>query len=230
MSESVSGMFINSGSLFSIAKQAYERAKVVAEQDRAYVPNEPLIAVVFAAAAGEAFINEIGELASQSSGLFPDAGNEPDQVQNAAHLLKEIEDARGTTNLKFLLCKLALTGKTFDKGTNPYQDFAILSELRNSLMHLKFDRIGSRKVNEISVRHPGVIDKLRSKNILAQFADDENAIMTWLNRVSTTAVARWSCNATAAIVKDIVEAIPSSELRSKADLFYYRFDAFAPVA
>jgi hypothetical protein len=222
-------MFINSGCLFGIAKQAYERAKAGAKHDRSHESNEPLIAIVFAAAAGEAFINEIGELASQPAGSFPELGPEPGQVQTLAGLLSEVEDARGTTNLKYLLGKLALSGKTFDKGANPYQDFAILMDLRNSLMHLKFDRIESVKINEVRIHYPGVVAKLRSRNVLAQFEDDDNAVASWVFRISTPAVARWGCNATAAMVKDIVESIPDSELRRKADLFYYRFHAFAPV-
>jgi hypothetical protein len=222
-------MFINSGHLFGIAKQAYERAKAAAKHDRSHESNESLIAIVFAAAAGEAFINEIGELASQPTGFFPELGPEPEQVRTLAGLLSEVEDVRGTTNLKYLLGKLALSGKTFDKGANPYQDFAVLMDLRNSLMHLKFDRIESVKINEVHIRYPGVIAKLQSQNILAQFEDDDNAVASWVLRVSTPAVARWACNATASIVKDIVESIPDSELRRKADLCYYRFDAFAPV-
>jgi hypothetical protein len=212
-----SGMFLNSGCLFGIAKQAYERAKAAAKHDRSHASNEPLISIVFAAAAAEAFINEIGELAS----LLP----EPDQVQNVARLLSE---ARGNTKLKFLLVKLALTGKPYDKGANPYQDFAILINLRNSLMHLKFDRIESVKINEVRVQHPRVINNLSSKNVLAQFEDDKNVIASWLLRVSTPAVARWACNATAGIVKDVVESIPDSELRRQVHL-YYSFGAFAPV-
>ena len=224
-----SGMFINSGCLLGMAKQAYERAKLAAKHDRSHESLDPLISIVFGAAAGEAFINEIGELAAQPAGSFPGFGPEPEGVQNVARLLSEVEDARGTTNLKFLLAKLALSGQPFDRGTNPYQDFAILIELRNSLMHLKFDRIESLNINEVRIHHPPVISKLRSKSVLAQFDSGENTAASWLLKVSTPAVARWSCNATAAIVKDIVESIPASELRQKADLFYYQFDAFSPV-
>lgn len=220
----MSGMFVNSGCLFGIAKQAYERAKAATGHDRSHESNKPLISIVFAAAAGEAFMNEIGELAGQRA-LAP----QPEEVRSLAHLLSEVEDARGSTNLKVLIAKLALAGKTFDKGLNPYQDFAILIELRNSLMHLKIDRIERVKINEIRVHHPGVIDKLRSKNVLAQFENDRNAVASWLIRISTPAMARWSCNATVGIVKDIVESIPASELREEVDLFYYHFAAFAPV-
>ena len=225
--EMASGIFINSGCLFGIAKQAYERAKADTEHDRSHKSNDPLISIVFAAAAAEAFINEIGELASHPTIPPPASGPEPDEVQNVASLLSEVEDAHGTTKLKFLLGKLALSGKTFDKGVDPYQDFAILIELRNSLIHLKFDRIESIKIDAVSVRHPSVIDKLRSKNVLAEFESGENTIASWLLRVATPAVARWACNATAGIVKDILASIPESELRGTVDILYSR--NFAPI-
>jgi hypothetical protein len=106
-------MFINSGCLFGIAKQAYERAKLAAKHDRSHESLDPLISIVFGAAAGEAFINEVGELAAQPAGLYPGLGPEPEGVQNVARLLSEVEDARGTTNLKFLRAKLALAGQPF---------------------------------------------------------------------------------------------------------------------
>ena len=224
------GLFINSGCLFGIAKQAYERAKAAAKHDRSFEQREPLIAIVFAAAAAEGFINEMRELALQCCGVPPWAGvgPEPDQVENLGSLLSEVEGAGGTTKLKFLVGKLALSGRPFDKGANPYQDFAMLLDLRNSLVHLKFDRIEYPQINEVRVQHPDVINKLRSKNILAEF-EDEQSLPSWVVLVSTPAVARWACNAIAAIVKDLVGSIPDSELRRKAELFYYQFGAFAPV-
>ena len=226
----MTGMFINSGCLFGIAKQAYERAMAETEDDdRSWKSQEPLISVLFAAATLEAFVNEIGEMASQPSFPDPEFGQDPAQVQNLAYLLSEVIDARGNINLKFLTAKLALTGKTFDKGMNPYQDFAILIDLRNSLMHLKFDRINSIKVNEVDIVHPNVINKLQSKNILAQFDNGENAAATWFMKVGTPAVARWACNTTVEIIKDIVESIPQSGFRSTIDLIYCRTPLFALI-
>ena len=223
----MAGVFINSGCLFGIAKQSYERARTVVKGDRATGSNEPLISIVFAAATAEAFINEIGELAAQPRSQYPEVGPESEQVVNLARLLSEVEDAHGTTNMKYLLGKLALTGKTFNKGQNPYQDFALLMDLRNSLMHLKFDRIESIKLGEVKVHHPSVVAKLQSRNVLAEF-ENEVTMASWVLRVSTPATARWACNATARIIKDIVESIPDSELRSTADLFYNE-DTFAPL-
>ena len=144
-------------------------------------------------------------------------------------MLSEVEDSRGSTNLKFLVGKLALVGKTFDKGANPYQDFAILLELRNSLVHLKFDRVKKGvQFNEISYDCPPVVGRLRSKNVLAEFEGAENVVASWVNQVSTPAVARWACNVIAAIVKEVVDSIPPSDLREMADLFYCG-GAFATV-
>ncbi len=214
------------GHLFGIAKQACGRAYQAAEHERAHVSYEPLIAIVFAAATAEAFINEIGELASQP--IIP-GEPEPQQVQDLARLLGQVEDDRPTTLLKYQLAKLALRGTTFDKGANPYQDFAVLLDLRNSLMHLKSDRIDSVRHGEVVVHHPRVISKLQSKNVLAEFEDDKNTVASWVVRVSTPAAAKWSCNATAAIVKDIVESIPPSELERTTNEFYYRYDALKSV-
>jgi len=43
-----------------------------------------------------------------------------------AQILREVESARGTTELKFQLASKVLSGRTFTRGTQPYQDFAAL--------------------------------------------------------------------------------------------------------
>ena len=94
---------------------------------------------------------------------------------------------------------------------------------------MKFDRIKSVKINEVDVVHPSIITKLQSKNILAQFEDDKNTAASWLLKVGTPAVARWACNTTVEIIKDIVESIPQSGFRRTADLFYGRKPLFTRI-
>jgi hypothetical protein len=89
---------------------------------------------VFSAAAGEAFINEIGELGSHA-----DLASEPAEVRNVATLIQEVENAKGRTTLKFHVAKLAITGKIFEKGSQPFDEFSLLMKLRNSLLHLEFE-------------------------------------------------------------------------------------------
>lgn len=206
------GLFINSGMLFSTAQTASSRA---ASNDVSPGSNDALIAIVFAAAAVEASINEIAELASQPT--IHGAPN-PQEISSCAALLSEVEDSRGTTTLKYMMARAALTGTTYDKGSQPYQDFALLLDLRNALLHLKFDRIHNVKVNEVDVQHPRVIDRLRSRGLLAP--TDKNTIASWVYLINTPVVAKWACGACSAMVKSLVACIPNSELKKAADLFY----------
>lgn len=224
-----SGIFVNAGHLFGIAKDAYERAKSE-EGDRSGKSSDALVAIVFSAVAAEAFINELAELASQApEHVWPEAGSEPHEVSDLARLVSEANGLHGSVKLKFHLAKIALSGSSFDEGGVPYQDFALLMELRNTLAHLKFDKIRSVRINEVDVEPPAIIKKLRSKNILAQFDDEENVIASWLYWVSTRAAAKWACNATSGIVRDMCAAIPDGELRRMTELFYSHSGVFEPI-
>ncbi len=211
----MAGLFINSGVLFSTAQDAVTRALAATKNAKSPGTNDPLVAVIFAAATAEAFINEIGELASHP----PIPGQlHPDEVSSCAVELAKVEDSRGTTQEKYLSAKAAFTGETYDKGSQPYQDFSLLFDLRNSLMHLKFDRIKSVKVNEADVQHPPVIERLRSKNVLA--ACDSDTITSWVTLICTPAVAEWACNACVAMVRSLLSCIPESYLKQQVNVLY----------
>jgi hypothetical protein len=194
------GFFLNSGQLFAVAADAAKRSVAAEEGIWAPTLREPLIAIVFAAAAGEAFINELGEVAERWW------REEAEEVRTLGALLGAAESSRGNTELKYLLAKVALGKRTFDRGTKPFQDFALLLELRNALMHLKADRFEFASTPEPRVNYPSVIKKLRDKNILAELPPGTT---TWLALVSTAAVARWACNSTSTIVSDLVSELPA---------------------
>lgn len=221
-------MMVTAGTLFAVAKDAYDRACSHAGDPRTHVSHEPLVAIVFSAAAGEAFLNEIVDLAEQQSLFIPQAGPEPREVVDLVALLTEAERSRATVGLKLLIGKLALSGSTYDRGGLPFQDFATLMSLRNALLHLKSESIGENETGDLSVEHPSVIERLRAKNVLAK-VDDENALASWIHLVSTPAVAKWACNATANIVCDLRGSTPEGELRSKMDQSYFQFGGFAPI-
>ncbi len=218
------GMFINAGPLFSLAKKAYERTRAVSS-DRESGQVDALVAIVFSAAALEAFVNEsveLAELGAVSSGY-----SEPESVTNFRRLLREVEESRGSTQLKFLLAKQALTGHTYDKGAPPYQDFDLLIELRNALVHLKpRERFEMNIDGKMFVTLPKIIQRLESKNILAEFEPDENA--SWTQWISTRAVARWACNTAAQMVQSTLDCVPDSHLKQGMEMFYRR--ALTPIS
>lgn len=217
-------MWISAGSFFSVALSAH-RSIPPEHADRAFLPNEighlPLIAVVFGVASLECFINEIGELSLQQS--IP---RHPAEVETLGALLKEADESRLSLELKFHLARLALTGQKYDPGTQPYQDFKLLLNLRNWLAH---PRPEESEVPPPGANRPATpptrLEGLRSRNVLAEFPLDSSPHqLLW---VRTRAVSRWSCTTVSQMVGSIVEATSPGSLRESMELFYQVF--FEPV-
>jgi hypothetical protein len=148
----------NAPTLFSIA---VDSAKRITSAPRAGGHNEALVSVVFAAASLEAFLNESVYLAENTRGA-------PPIVSAFAQVMADAEESKAQIQSKFQFGSLVLSGKTYEKGAAPYQDFSDLIAVRNSLMH--------GKSNELFLTIDGkpggllnpvdVIGRLTSKNIL----------------------------------------------------------------
>ena len=214
--ELIGGFIINSAHCFSIARDAADRALRSSPSDRSHCSSDPLVAVVFATAAIDAFANELGELARVHIGQ-----SEPPVVANLAALLGDAESGKASTALKFQLARIVLAGVGFDRGSSPYQDFALLLDLRNDLVHMKFERVWPSPPDNLRMEYPEIVKRLRSKNVIAELEPPE-ALASWVAMVSTPATARWACNAATRIVRDIIALVPASSLRRSIDA-YYRF-------
>jgi len=185
---------------------------------------DALVSIVFAAASLEAFLSEVTYLANETQGL-PD---EPSVVSTFASVMEDVEKSRAQIQARFQLARLVLAGKTYTKGAAPYQDFSVLIETRNELVHFKGDEYflsagGPKATAGSPVR---VVEKLRSLNILhegtpgsitaavgttvhcstvydpvslSEEPPDARSSFTFL--LGTKAVAEWACNAAAQIVK-----------------------------
>ncbi len=200
-------MIFNAGHLFGIAKRAYDRT-LKAKSDSEPHQQDALIAIVFSAAALEALINEAAEFAQAPFFTSPP---EPGCLAALAQALEEIERSRGSIQLKFLVAKWMLTGNAYDKGSQPYQDFGLLFELRNALLHLRaLDTVPLTDAEDIftPIPPPPIVEKLRSRNIVAEFPPNVSA--SWISRISTRATARWSCNAAANMAHSLFEGVPPS--------------------
>jgi hypothetical protein len=190
-----------------------------ASTDRDVWERDPLTAIVFSAATLEAFINEAAMLAAQRPNPHF-SPTPPPSVRIFADLLDEVERSRGSIQLKFLLAKSIFTGESYNKGTQPYQDFDLLIRLRNELVHLRpKENFEFNPESGMSVKPAPIIEKLRSRNILAEHLPNASLILL----VSTRASARWACNTAAAMIQSVLEFIPESEFKSFLDLSYARF-------
>jgi hypothetical protein len=152
----------NAPTLFAIA---VDSAKRIAGGPRAGGHNDALVSVVFAAASLEAFLGETAYLAAAKSSFRPKP--EPPIVSAFAQVMEDAEESRVQIQSKFQLGNLVLTGKTYDKGAAPYQDFSDLIAVRNLLMHGKSnERFLKVDGKPVLLNPTAVIDRLASKNIL----------------------------------------------------------------
>ena len=160
-----SGMFINAGPLFGRAQAAYERARKTSSQDRELGQMDALDAIVFAAVALEAIVNEAVELAAQ---LPPPGTSNPPSVDSFATLLAEVERSHGSIQLKFMLAHQIFTGGTYDAGRAPFQDFVLLVALRDAIVHYRLqDSFSVDTRGVITLTEAKIIARLRSKKIAA---------------------------------------------------------------
>lgn len=213
-------MFHNAGLLFDVAKEACNRTRSTPS------PREPgatdaLVAIVFSAAALEAFINETTEVAKRDP--------QPAAIRVFADLADELERSRESVRLKFLLARSALVGSAYDKGAQPYQDFELLIALRNALVHLKpVEEYEFSPGNGCwSVKMPSVIRGLESKQLLADIVEPD-ARSPWTIWISTQAVARWACNAAANMVQSFLQVLPETKFKERLQFIYATH--FQPVA
>ena len=189
-------MFINCGVIYKVAYDAQRRLVAKASSDRAPAGNDALVAIVFAAASLEAFINELGERAGQPIGGAP----HPQALEALATLWNEVERVRGSVDLKFNMAAFAFTGRVFDKGSQPYQDFATLMRVRNALVHLRpLDEVTGMEVTPAKL-----LSKL-PRNVLTT-----NPRASWVTRIYTRAMATWACNAAVEMAQAIVGMVPDS--------------------
>lgn len=198
------------GHLFFLAKQAYERTKDE-RSDREPGKSDAIVSIIFSASALEAFINELADMAS----VMPHLQNPPESVQTFAYVMKELEDAKVSIRLKFILTKTIFTGTAFDKGQSLFQDFSLLFRIRDSFVHLKpqneFKMAPDGHI--VRVMAPKILEGL-PKNTLAKF--DKKVVANWMSSISTQAVARWSCNTVTNMVHSIICILPDSHFRTEA--------------
>ena len=195
----------HSGELLIIAYQARNRAVIDGNRPTA-LTMDSILAVVVAAAAAEAFINELADHAliwrEAASDWAPAAVSA--ELYAAALAIQQSESSNGSVIDKYLLASAQLPGDRLTKGAPPFQEFVLLSRLRDAIMHTKpaHDEDG----------HAGtqVTDALAQRGIAIKL--DPNVGFSWFNRIEVPAVAQWACETARAIILALLNQIPSGTL------------------
>jgi len=148
-------------------------------------------------------------------------------VKTFARLFEEVERSHGSLQLKFQRARYAFTGEAYNTGALPFQDFALLVDLRNSLMHYKSPESFHVDANGVLTYTPAkILQRLRSKDILAE--REPSVTASWLLAIATVAMARWSCESAAAMVASLLSILPESHFKEQME-FFYRQPFLAPT-
>src|SRR5206468_12508815 len=103
--------------------------------------------------------------------------------------------------------QLAL-GRTLPRDQQPYQDFVLLTRVRNELVHYKMGWA------------PGFVRTLAQRGIALKVepeAEEARGGIAWGHRLSTTEGIRWAHNTAVAMVQALARLFPGDEVRRIAD-------------
>ena len=194
--------------LFGIA---VETAREIKAAPRVGGQRPALISVVFSVIALESFMNEMTNYAQEWTDYQPSV--EGPQTVLFAQVMGDAEDAHARLESKFTLAKWILLGRNTDRSGQPYQDFALLTRLRNDLVHTKPNQLFVHGKTTNEEAHEDLIKKFRNKKILANDRDSGS----WTYLVQTKAVAEWSCKTAAHVVNDLCTGVPQNNFKTVLD-------------
>jgi hypothetical protein len=214
------GYFLNSAIVFGIAKKASLRAAA----NSGTILDDVLTAIVFSVGGAEAFLNEAIELATTVVFMHE---SDPDKISAFGEMGKQIEESRGSIELKYQTAKWIFSGKAFNRGASPYQDFALLISVRNAIIHYKLlDKIELTPSGDMQMNAPAIIGRLESKDVLSDAPLYPH--QSWLQRIATPEMATWSCATTAQMVSDFEKMLPKGFFKSQIELLTRSFVTSVP--
>ncbi len=179
---------------------------------------DAITAVIMSCTAFEAFVNEVGQLATTTNEV---QGSEPFLKQLSKSYL-DTKEPRISTLDRYDLSWCIIRGCKIEKGRGIRQKLKTLFDLRNELIHTKADEtsivldpqstppknfeegwIG--KVRELH-NVPQCVKNLQSYGLVSRQPDD----LRWILRISTKPVAEWAFCLVAKAAYELIRAIPDN--------------------
>ena len=181
--------------IWDIAADAAKRATDVKAANPGACTSDSVSAILVAATATEAFINELSHMLSTLDALGKQAPPTTSVDWKAiGELLEQLENSHVQVTVKYLLASILLPKDALRKDDLPYQDFDMLIDIRNDFAHPK-----------AQVRPPKYFDTFVNRKWTYNAKTDEVQLAGWMFQLETPEVARWACRAAHNIIWDIVE-------------------------
>jgi len=188
--------------LLKLTKQVLARAsrrqKVALQRNTTAELDDLLEVYVLAAASLEAFINEF-------------CWDRIDDIKSAggeAYWLRGLEEIIGQkveVRLKWKLVPQLLWQKAFDESKPPWQDFNVLINLRNSLLHYKMEYLPLGKVPKYLGHIQHLLSSKTQHTGRPRTLVEIERSQTWIDRICNLDVARWAFNTGVAMIRQFLE-------------------------
>lgn len=197
----INGTYFHAGQIFDIAKKAYEKSVSQTKQNKP--SDDALVAIIFAVLTLEAVMSQVIHMAKSFAKMSP-------QIDMFADFFNEFDDARTSLKDKYFLAHWFLCDKKLNRGTKLYQDFSLLIDIRNALVHLKPDKVSVK--NKIDNLLKGLNNRnLLSEGFLPRYKSGERA--TWVFYISNSNVAKWACNTAVSMIEGFWKETPDDKVR-----------------
>jgi len=202
--QKIKGMSYTSGKHLNLARSACKRA----EENS----SESIVGIIFSAMAIETFLNEVIE---QGSGLqhILISKAEKERIQTMTSVLGKLEEQRVSLRAKIEMAHFILKGKSLDTGGLPYQDFSLLIDLRNALVHKRPETFETALPLDLSVTikpHP-LVNRLAKRKIIP--LPPKRSAPQWETYISVPEVAVWAHNLAIDMVKFMVNLFRDAHLK-----------------
>jgi len=169
--------------------------------------------ILFSALTAEAFINELPEAASRDTyGIRDLQLSAVPVLDDLALTISAMEQAHERVQSKYDAARKILTGRAFDHGAAPFQDFNNLMKLRNDLVHpghldettaLGHTEPASPVVRDLQRRG---LTRTRGRR-----RGDPMGGMSWLSEIYCGRTAAWAHKAACNVIVELISALPRDE-------------------
>jgi hypothetical protein len=206
----VNAVTIQSYRIWCAAVDARDRASAVVRENPKEMPFDAMIAVVLAAAAVEAFVNEVAALIEMTRSSEASKSRMESQWLALGDALIDLEDSHGSVKLKYVIAGHVL-GRPYARGENPFQDFSTLVTLRNEAMHLKRQDplVGEDNGSGGFIwrsKWPNHVVALQQRGLVREFGP--NVVANSFDALQTPELATWACDASDQMIRSLLNLLP----------------------
>jgi hypothetical protein len=187
---------------WALAREAYVQAKA-ADPDMAQFTASALVSVIFAVMTLEAFMSQALYMTRSFTSLHP-------KIDVFRTMMSELDkrETSGQLRLKYYMARWVIVGEPFDRGGAPYQDFNLLVDIRNALIHLKPDRTTA----DDQTKPDKIVMKLQEKHLIKD--DPKERRYLWIHMISNAKVARWAINTAAEMIQGFWKDASEEQVRT----------------